>query len=134
MIVALAAVIVSIITDSFVLAVIRKAMISVCFTLWIMPKLFRGQISDSMKKARIISTVVMLVYFGVLDTVRYAVSEGVYTILFLPLWVPLLFMIIMYYTAKDSRDYKTAYLKTAFFIGIVLTVISLILEIATFVR
>ena len=66
------------------------------------------------------------------DAVRYVVSGGASTVLFLPACIPVCFMVIMFYSFKDTARDKSTERKNTFLVGAVLLLLSLYFEIATF--
>ena len=58
-------------------------------------KCLQNQITSSMKKALILCGGVMVIDLVIVDAVRYILSAGVTTVLFLPACIPICFMILM---------------------------------------
>ncbi len=93
--------------------------------------LFRNQITTSKKGATVAFGIILGVEF-ILDTVRTVLSNGHLLVLLMPLSIPLCFLVVMYYTAKDSRNNMGLFYKSLW-IGIPWTMLSLAFEIISFV-
>ncbi len=94
---------------------------------------FKEQLNHSMKKALILCGAALTLDLVVIDAVRFILSGGISTVLFLPACLPICFMIIMLFSAKDAG--KEAREKTiAFLVGIPLLLLSIYLEIYSFVQ
>ena len=96
-------------------------------------KCFKDQIKDSMCKAIALCTDVIALDLVLIDAFRYILFGGVSTVFFLPACLPLCYMIIMYYSIKDTGKDKTSGYKLTFWIGIPLLLLSLYFEIISFV-
>lgn len=127
--------VVALITESFVIDAILHIYLKILYIpliVYILRKCFRDQITKSMNKALALCTVAFIVDI-ILDSVRFILSSGVSTVLFLPACLPICFMVIVFYSFKDSgRDKRER--KTVFLIGIPLLVIALYFEVLSFIK
>ena len=124
-----------IITKSFVLNAalhIYIDLLMVPVILAIIHKCLKDQLSQIWRKVLGWCGVFIVIDTVIVEAVRYILSHGGLTVLFLPACVPLCFMVIMLYSAKDSgRDKRTEALY-AWIIGVPLLLISLYFEIISF--
>ncbi len=70
----------------------------------------------------------------VVDAFRFVLSEGISTVLFLPICLPICFMIIMFYSIKDTGREKIAEKRLIYILGIPLLLLSLYFEILSFIQ
>lgn len=89
-----------------------------------------GKIRNTMT----ICTTIMFLDLCVLDTIRYALSGGVSTVLFLPACLPLCFMVIMHASKPGDGAEKKDLLKLAYWVGIPLLVLSVYFEVLSFLH
>ena len=87
----------------------------------------------SMKKALVWCGIILTLDLVIIDAFRFFLSNGVSTILFLPVCLPACFMIIVLFSHKDTG--KESREKTiAFLIGIPLLILAIYIEIYSFVQ
>lgn len=123
------------ITKSFVFIVGLKFYLSLLklpLCVYIVRRCFKNQIKESMNRTLLLCGLAFAVDV-ILDTVRYVLSSGVSSVLFLPLWLPLCFMVILYYLFKDAGSDKREK-KLIFIIGIPLLLLALYFEVLSFVE
>ncbi len=97
-------------------------------------KCFCGQITHSMNKALVLCSSVIFLDMVIIDAVRYVLSHGVSTVLFLPVCIPICFMITMIYSSKDTGRDKKSEKTLTYLVGIPLLLLSLYLEVLSFVQ
>lgn len=100
----------------------------------VLQKCFKAQLTNSMNKALIICGCFIALDIVVVDAFRYILSDGVSTVLFLPICLPLCFMIIMFYSCKDTGRDKKDEKRLAYIVGIPLLLLSLYFEILSFMQ
>ncbi len=98
----------------------------------VLKKCFKDQLTNSMNKALILCGCIIVLDSVVVDAFRYILSSGVNTVLFLPICIPLCFMIIMLYSIKDTGGEKRVEKRLTYILGIPLALISLYIEILSF--
>ena len=98
----------------------------------IINKGFKGLLVDNTKKALLLCGIALTLDMVIVDAVRFILNGGISTVLFLPACLPICFMIIMLlcptHSMKDSRKKAIAFL-----IGIPLLVLSVYLEVYSFI-
>ena len=99
----------------------------------VLQKCFRDQLSNSMNKALILCAC-FIVLDLVVDAFRFVLSKGISTVLFLPICLPICFMIIMFYSIKDTGRDKIAEKRLTYILGIPLLLLSLYFEILSFIQ
>ena len=127
----------SLILKSFVVDVILHTYLRLLFVpliIKVLQKCFRDQLKNSMNKALILCTCFIVLDLVIVDAVRFILSKGSTFILFLPICIPICFMIIMFYTIKDTKINKKAEKRLMYIIGIPLLLLSLYIEILSFVQ
>lgn len=97
-------------------------------------KCFGGQITHSMNKALVLCSAVIFLDMVAIDAGRYVLSHGISTVFFLPVCVPICFMITMIYSSKDTGRDKKAEKTLTYLVGIPLLLLSLYLEVLSFVQ
>ena len=97
-------------------------------------KCFRNQMNDSMNKALILCTCFIVLDLVVVDAFRFVLSKGFSTVLFLPICLPICFMITMFYSIKDTGRDKIAEKRLTYILGIPLLLLSLYFEILSFIQ
>jgi len=95
---------------------------------------FGDQITKSMTRASVLSGAVLFIDLVAVDAVRYILSGGVYSILFLPACLPLCFMIVVHYSVKDTGRKGSRERLISYLVGIPLLLISLYLEVLSFIQ
>lgn len=98
--------------------------------LFIIRECFKVRLGCHIKKAILLCGVTLFLDLVVVDAFRFFLSNGVSIVLFLPVCMPICFMIIMHFSAKDimTKSRKTV----IFLIGIILLLIATYLEIYSF--
>lgn len=97
-------------------------------------KCFNEQLNVSMKKALILCTSFIVLDFVIVDAFRFILSKGISTVLFLPICLPVCFMIVMFYSIRDTGKDKYLEKKLTYIIGIPLLLLSLYFEITSFIQ
>ena len=100
----------------------------------VLQKCFRDQLSNSMNKALVLCTCFIVLDLVVVDAFRFVLSKGISTVLFLPICLPVCFMIIMFYSIKDTGRDKIAEKRLTYILGIPLLLLSLYFEILSFIH
>ena len=100
----------------------------------VLHKCLRDQLSNSMNKALILCTCFIVLDLVVVDAFRFVLSKGIFTVLFLPICLPICFMIIMFYSIKDTGRDKIAEKRMTYILGIPLLLLSLYYEIVSFIE
>lgn len=125
---------VSLMTDLFIFDVLSHASVRLLSVLIIIPVLkrcFGKQWKHNTNKALISCAVVMILDLVIIDAVRYILSNGISTILFLPVALPICFMIIMLFLSKDNRSESRERIVNLL-VGIPLLLLSVFIEIYSF--
>lgn len=126
----------SLITKSFVVDVILHIYLRIVFVpivIKVLQKCFKEQLTNSMNKALALCGCIIVLDVVIVDAIRYILSHGISTVLFLPACLPVCFMIIMFYSSKDTGRDKRAERRLTYFVGIPLLLLSLYFEILSFV-
>ena len=100
----------------------------------VLQKCFKDQLTNSMNKALTLCGCFIALDLVVVDAFRYILSDGVSTVLFLPICLPLSFMIIMFYSYKDTGRDKKAEKRLTYIVGIPLLLLSLYFEVLSFIQ
>ncbi len=130
-------VILALTTKEFLFTAILHTYLRVIFVAMILLTLHEslsGQLPNSLSKVLFSCGVVMGIDLIVIDAIRYILSEGISTVLFLPACIPICFMIMMYYLFRDKDEDKKAGKKLTFIIGIPLLCLSFYFEILSFLQ
>ena len=126
----------SLILKTFAVDVILHTYLRLLFVpliIKVLQKCFRDQLSNSMNKALILCAC-FIVLDLVVDAFRFVLSKGISTVLFLPICLPICFMIIMFYSIKDTGRDKIAEKRLTYILGIPLLLLSLYFEILSFIK
>lgn len=99
-------------------------------TLYLLDKGF--QLNESKKKFLTISGIVLGIDLVVVEAVRFALSGGVSSVLFLPVCLPICCMTAIYYLIKENNRGTRAKVIT-FVIGIPLVLLALYFEVLSFI-
>ncbi len=99
----------------------------------LLSRFFKEELINSAKKAFVLCGCALFLDLVVIDAVRFVLSNGISTVLFLPACVPVCFMIIMHYSTKDTGKDKKDERRLTYIVGIPLLILSLCFEIASFV-
>ena len=126
----------SLILKTFAVDVILHTYLRLLFVpliIKVLQKCFRDQLSNSMNKALILCAC-FIVLDLVVDAFRFVLSKGISTVLFLPICLPICFMIRMFYSIKDTGRDKIAEKRLTYILGIPLLLLSLYFEILSFIQ
>ena len=126
----------SLILKTFAVDVILHTYLRLLFVpliIKVLQKCLRDQLSNSMNKALILCAC-FIVLDLVVDAFRFVLSKGISTVLFLPICLPICFMIIMFYSIKDTGRDKIAEKRLTYILGIPLLLLSLYFEILSFIQ
>ena len=127
----------SLILKTFAVDVILHTYLRLLFVpliIIVLQKCFRDQLSNSMNKALVLCTCFIVLDLVVVDAFRFVLSKGISTILFLPICLPVCFMIIMFYSIKDTGRDKIAEKRLTYILGIPLLLLSMYFEILSFIQ
>lgn len=127
----------SLILKTFVIDVILHIFFRLLFVpvlIKVIQKCFKDHLIDSMKKVLTLCGCFLVLDLVVVDAFRYILSSGISTVLFLPMCLPLCFMVIMIYSAKDTGKDKKAEKRLTYIVGIPLLLLSLYIEILSFIQ
>ena len=128
--------ILNLIIRSFLFSVLLHTgarLISILIIVPILRRCFKDQLNYSAKKAFSWCAIVLTLDLVVIDAVSFILNGGISTVLFLPVCLPICFMIIVLFSAKDMG--KESREKTiAFLVGIPLLLLSICFEIYSFVQ
>ncbi len=125
------------ITESFVVDAILHIFLRLLFVpivIKVLQKSFKDMIKDSMRKMLALCGCAIVLDVVILDAIRYIVSHGTSTVLFLPVCLPICFMIILFYSSKDTGRDKLAEKRLMYMVGIPLLLLSLYFEALSFVE
>jgi len=100
----------------------------------IIKKCFQSQLNTSMSKVLLFCGTAFFADLVVCDGIRYVLSSGTNTILFLPACLPICFMLIMFYSTKDTGKDKSAEKRLTYLVGIPLLLMSLYFEVLSFLQ
>ena len=126
----------SLILKTFAVDVILHTYLRLLFVpliIKVLQKCLRDQLSNSMNKALILCAC-FIVLDLVVDAFRFVLSKGISTVLFLPICLPICFMIIMFYSIKDTGRDKIAEKRLTYILGIPLLLLSMYFEILSFIQ
>ena len=122
--------------ESFLFSVITHMVfrcLAALIIVLILKGVFKEWLKNIPKKAIIWCEIALVLDLVVIDAVRFILSGGISTVLFLPVCLPICFMIIVLFSAKDMG--KESCEKTiAFLVGIPLLLLSICFEIYSFVQ
>lgn len=124
-------------TKSFIAEVIVHIVIrwiGLCVGLWVLQKAFEKQLPYGMKKMLFWCGLVLFVDLIVVNTVRYVLASGASTVLFLPISIPLCFLIIMHYSYKVMSGDNKKEKRLTYIIGIPFLLLSLYFEVLAFIQ
>lgn len=129
--------ILSLILKTFAVDVILHTYLRVLLVLVVLKvlqKCFKDQLNVSLNKALTLCGVFVALDLVIVDAVRYILSNGGSTVLFLPICLPLCFIVLMRYSCKDTGKDIKAQKRITYIIGIPLLLLSLYFEILSFVQ
>lgn len=127
----------SLIIKSFVMGAvlhIYSRLLLVAIVLKVIHKCFKEQLTNSMNKVLVLCGCVLILDLVVIDAIRFILSNGISTVLFVPMCLPLCFMIIMFYSAKDTGRDKKDEKRLTYIVGVPLLILSLYFEVVSFVN
>ncbi len=127
--------ILDVVTKSFATKVLMHTLFkiaAVIFVLFLLRKYLEKELTVSLNKVFIICSIVLVLDLVVFDSIRFIFCGGISSIFFLPVCLPIGFMVITHHIFKekgyDREDYKTIY-----YIGIPLLLLAGYLELLSFV-
>ncbi len=129
--------ILSIVTKSFVVNVIFHSYMRVLCVLAIiklLQKSFKDYLNKSMNTVLVLCSVVLIADLVIVEAIRFVLSNGVSTVLFLPACLPLCFMIVMHFSAKDLGRDKVWQRNATYIVGIAVLLLSIYFEILSFAQ
>ena len=100
----------------------------------VLQQCFSEQLSNSMNKALVLCTCFIVLDLVVVDAFRFVLSKGISTVIFLPVCLPICFMIIMFYSIKDTGRDRITEKRLTYILGIPLLLLSLYFEILSFIQ
>lgn len=100
----------------------------------VLQKCFKDQLSKSMNKTLALCGSFIILDLVVVDAFRYILSKGVSSVLFLPVYLPLCFIVTMLYSFKDTGKDKKSEKRLTYIVGIPLLLLSLCFEILSFIQ
>ena len=118
-------------TGNFILEAILHVILDILkipLILYIIKKCLSKELPQSMNKFLLLCGLILLLH-TVIDGVRYILSGGIRTLLFLPIYLPLICIIAVYYIGKDMHLEKSKVNKLILFAGIPLTLLSAYFEV-----
>ncbi len=127
----------SLILKNFAVDVILHTYLRLLFVpliIKVFKKCFKDQLNNSMNKVLILCTCFIVLDLVVVDAFRFVLSKGISTVLFLPICLPICFMIIMFYSIKDTGRDKISEKRLTYILGIPLLLLSLYFEILSFIQ
>lgn len=125
------------ITKSFVIQTmlhIAVRLLSVWFVIQILKKCFRAQLADRINKVMTACGCVIALDLVILDAIRYILSRGTMTVLFLPGCLPICFMIVMACSVPQAGVDEREIRRMTYLLGIPLLFLSLYFEVLSFVK
>jgi hypothetical protein len=125
--------VVYVVTKSFAVDVILHGFVQFLLTFALVKWIgfcFKNHITKSMKKVLVICGGAIFLDLVILDTLRFGLSGSISTILFFPFWLPVCLMVVLYYMYQDAGEGK----KWAWMIGLPLLLLSVVVEILSFIR
>ena len=96
-------------------------------------KYFKSPLAHSERVALALCGAVTVIDLVIVDTVRFILSGGTYTVLFLPACIPICFMIITLQPTNEPK-HKTRNTLLALLIGIPLSLLAIYLEVYSFIH
>ena len=128
--------IIYLIFQNFVCSVILKSYIRFLLTGCIFIffyKAFQKQIiPEKLRKTMTFCAMILFIDLCVVETIRYALSGGISTVLFLPACLPLCFLVIMHSLENSAATQRKDLLKVSYWVGIPLLILSVYFEIMAF--
>ena len=125
------------VTEEFLITAILHTYLRVIFVAMILVVLHEnlsGQLPNSLNKVLISCGIAMSIDLIVIDAIRYVLSKGIATVLFLPACIPICFMSMLYYLLNDKDENTNKGKKLTFAIGIPLLLLSFYFEILSFLQ
>ena len=121
----------SVIKENFICETILHVMLNILkipLILYIIKKCLSKELPQSMNKVLLLCGCILLLHTA-LNGVRYILSGGKITLLFLPLYLPLICIIAVYYVGKDLHLEKSKVNKLILFAGVPLTLLAAYFEV-----
>ena len=120
------------VTDVFIfdlLAHILGRIIAVGLIGWACKKGFQNILKRYQRKALLICDCVAVMDLVIVDAIRYALNGGHSMGLLLPVWLPVCFMVIMHFAAKETECEKASTKRWSYIVGIPLLLLAAYFEI-----
>ena len=124
-------------TEAFVFRAILHIvfhLLLTCVAIRIARKYLIKGISEGMKKPLLLCLGVFVFDLVVVDAIRYIVTHGVSTVLFLPACIPVCFMIAMHYSPKAESDNIRKKRILTYIVGLPLLLLALYFETISFMK
>jgi membrane protein insertase Oxa1/YidC/SpoIIIJ len=87
-----------------------------------------------MKKALVLCGIALTLDLVIIETIRFILNNGVSTVLFVPICLPLCFMILMFFSAKDTGKEKSREKTATFLIGVPILILAVYFEVYSFIQ
>jgi len=100
--------------------------------LFVIRECFKVRLGCHIKKALLLCGVTLFLDLVVVGTFRFVLSNGVSIVLFLPVSMPICFLIIMHFSTKDVMTKSRKIV--IFLIGMILLLIATYVEILSFIH
>lgn len=126
-----------IITKAFALQValhILGRLLCALVVIRILKKCFHDQLGDRTSKVIAACGWVIVADLVIVDAIRYILSCGTSTVLFLPGCLPICFMIVLANSVTDAGVEKAELKRSAYMVGIPLLLLSLYFEVLSFLQ
>lgn len=124
-------------TKSFVIDVILHIFVRLLLLavgIQILKKCFTEQLADRLNKVLTVCGCVIAADLVVVDGIRYILSGGASVVFFLPVCLPVCFMIIMSNSVADAGVDQREIKRSSYLVGIPLLLLSLYFEVLSFLR
>lgn len=127
----------AIVTKAFIVNVIFHSYMRVLCVVTIIKLLekgFRDYLNKSMNTVLVLCSVVLIADLVIVEAIRFVLTSGVSTVLFLPACLPICFMIVMRCSAKDLGRDIVWERNATYIVGIAVLLLSLYFEVLSFVQ
>ena len=122
-------------TKSFVINVILHIFVRLLLfvvSIQILKKCLTERLADRLDKVLMICGCVIVADLVIVDGIRYILSSGTSVVFFLPVCLPICFMIIMSNSVADAGVDKHEIKRSTYLVGIPLLLLSLYFEVLSF--
>ena len=96
--------------------------------------IYKKPMTDKSRKAMILCAVILFLDHFVLDAIRYAINDGVSTILFLPVSYPLCILVIMLFAKPCEEKEKKIWRRGICWVIIPILILSVYFEVLSFLK